>query len=250
MPLTVLAATRIIFGWSPRRYGASLLGLYLPKPPYIWQDAARTTPAAATNPVGGLDTWTGGGAMTLTGAAGARPTSALSGGIYSLTFDGIANALSLGSLSYGPAGLTFCAVASLSANGSFPMLVTGTGVQAELRCSAATRQPEMVYGTAAATWATAMTIGQRYMLTGRLRVNAATGFYEPDLRVNGVNVAGPTAGVNLAVAQTSLNIGQRIGGTNFWPGSVYGAAVVTSVLGDATALKLEKWLAKQCGLAI
>lgn len=237
----VLLQTALKF--TPRKLGPTLFALFLPKPPFIWQDSARTTPAAATNPAGGLDTWTGGASMTLGAAGAARPTSALAGGIYSLTLDGVDDAMSRGGLSWGAAGATICAVGSLSANGNFPMWLAGDANGYELRCNTASRQPEFSTATGFATSPTALTIGTVYVLTGRIAVGGAI-----DIRVNGITKATNTGGT--VAAMTSLNLGQRAGGSLFWPGSFYAGAVVTSYLADSMALKLERWLPRQAGLAI
>src|SRR5262245_42293050 len=94
--------------WTPAKLGAALYGLYLPTPGYVWQDAARTTPATlATHPVGALDDQSGNGRHLTQATAASRPTLALAGGVYGLTFDGTDDALTRAAVSYGASGLTF-----------------------------------------------------------------------------------------------------------------------------------------------
>lgn len=241
---TVEALHHILMGgrWGARWIlGQSLYAVHLPRPGYIWQDSARTTPALATNPVGAVDDFYGNGRNLTQATAGLRPVSAVTSGVYSLTLDGADDGLSL-SATYGAGGLTFCGVASISSGNNYPMLVAGTAGGAELRCFSNTREIEVNYGSTEATYTTPLTAGTTYVLSGRFGAGGI------DVRVNGVSQAS-AAGVTVA-DQTVLAVGFRGDGTLPWPGSIFGAVVALGSVTDRQALFLDKWLGKMCGVTI
>lgn len=150
--LTVVDAAHAAFApaapWTP----ASLPGLqlWLSADVGVYQDAARTTPAVATNdPVGGWADQSGQGHHVSQATAGNRPLLQLAqqNGRPSLLFDGIDDAIGLAALSMADTGFSLFVVGKLLDVGLYPMWVVYGSVAAgdwNLRCAGVTGRPSLV----------------------------------------------------------------------------------------------------------
>lgn len=188
----------------------------------LWQDSAKTIPAASGgDPVRvAVCPYT---AVELTAPSdAARPLLYdETGGKWSLSFDGVDDCL-LSAWS-GTAAVTLAAVARASAAGDFPMLLVALPAGRELRLNSTTRRPEVTTdgGGGTATSATAVALDTWV----RLIAACGSGGASTEVHADGSQVAADAADAN-ALAATTANVGSRAGANLFWAGRVAGGLFV------------------------
>ena len=212
---------------------------WLAGPDWCFTDTAGTIPAGDTDAVAA---WRDRFQSTLVTQTDPlrRPTLRLVSGKWVVRFDGVNDFLE-GSLSSADVAHSVWAAYTLSADGSFPMLVVTRSSVREMRHLVATRRPQIIAdtGAATATDATAVALNTPTRLIGTYgATGGATTLYRA-----GVSVATDAADSTTAAPNT-ICIGARPGPSLFLPGDIASAGVaVGQTLSVGNVALLDTYLA-------
>lgn len=219
----------------------------------MFQDVARTIPAAVNQPVAVRLDKSGRGNHMAQAAVANRPILRLSGGRYYLEYDG-ANDFFSGSVNLSSVNkLTAFTAMRVINRASAPVLVehgSGTlGNGFSILHEAAAIQP--LTAGSVATYVDTQVSAPVIKTAGFDRAGATAAAEIPMMRRNGAALTGVTYTLNVGAsgnfASDTLYIGARAGTALFANMHDYGVIVVGKAVDAATALSVESWLNSRCG---